>query len=138
MERGPWLFRDWVVLLAPYDGLYDLDLVELEYMHVWLHVHKLPEGYRKKEVATKLIERVAGKVKVLEMTLQEPLEEISFVLGFCMMFGNHLLGFFQSFWLVNNHYLLLNMRRLECYAMHVVCLVIGTRNVVLGSMKKNI
>jgi hypothetical protein len=39
--------RDRAILLTPYDCLSDPDLVKLEYMLVWVQVHKLSERYRK-------------------------------------------------------------------------------------------
>jgi hypothetical protein len=42
--------------------------VELEFMPVWLQVHKIPEGYRKLEIVKPLIARSAGEVITVEMT----------------------------------------------------------------------
>jgi hypothetical protein len=42
MERGPWLFRDWALLLAPYDDFSDPELVMLEFIPIWI-----PEGFRR-------------------------------------------------------------------------------------------
>jgi hypothetical protein len=67
MERGPWLFRDWMLITAPYDGFSDPALVELEYSLMWIHVLKVPEGFRKTEVLTPLINRSCGHVVKLEM-----------------------------------------------------------------------
>jgi hypothetical protein len=41
--------------------------VELEFMPIWLQVHKLLEGYRKSAVVKKLVSRVAGEVTAVEM-----------------------------------------------------------------------
>jgi hypothetical protein len=53
--------------MAPYDGLSDPDRFELDFMPVWLRVHKIPEGYRKEEVVKKIISRSAGEIIKVEM-----------------------------------------------------------------------
>jgi hypothetical protein len=67
MERGPWLFREWMMITAPYDGFSDLELVELEHALMWIQVHKVPEGFRKIEVLKPLINRACGYVETLEL-----------------------------------------------------------------------
>jgi hypothetical protein len=56
------------VILAPYDGLSDPESIELEFMPVWLQVHKIPEGYRKEKVVRQLVSRTAGEIVTVEMT----------------------------------------------------------------------
>jgi hypothetical protein len=67
MERGPWIFRNMAVLLHPYDGLSKAEEVEFFHIPIWLQIHKLPDGYCKKEIVEKLIKN-AGEV--LEVRLQ--------------------------------------------------------------------
>jgi hypothetical protein len=67
MERGPWLFREWLLITDPYDGFSDPESVELEHALMWIQVHKVPEGFRKTEILKPLINRACGHVETLEL-----------------------------------------------------------------------
>lgn len=86
MEKGPWLFRNLVVLLQPYDGFSKAEEIEIFHMPIWLQIHKLPDGYCKNNLVEKLIKK-AGEV--LEIQLQGNSRGDYIRVGFAMMFGNH-------------------------------------------------
>jgi hypothetical protein len=54
-------------VLAEYDGVSDLASVALNIIPLWLHVLKLPSAHRKKYIVEKLLGRVAGEIKEVEM-----------------------------------------------------------------------
>jgi hypothetical protein len=68
-KEGPWLFRQNAVVIEPYDGLCSPDSINLNFIDVWLQVHKLPDGYRKKSLITNLVEKKVGKVSEVETDL---------------------------------------------------------------------
>ncbi|KAE8787923.1 hypothetical protein D1007_38062 [Hordeum vulgare] len=43
------------VLLAPYDGFTKAEEVPIVYMHIWLQIHKLPDGYCRHALIVKLL-----------------------------------------------------------------------------------
>jgi hypothetical protein len=61
------LFREWAVIIAPYDGISDPEAIELEFMPIWIQIHKIPEAYRKENVVRQLTNRQVGEVTYVEM-----------------------------------------------------------------------
>ncbi|KAE8802272.1 hypothetical protein D1007_22153 [Hordeum vulgare] len=68
MRQGPWLFRNLLVLLCPYDGFSRAEDVMFDHMPIWLSIHKLPDPYCKKEIVEKLLK---GAGEILEMRLND-------------------------------------------------------------------
>ncbi|KAM0871788.1 hypothetical protein ACQ4PT_039161 [Festuca glaucescens] len=67
VEKGPWLFREWAVIISPYDGFSDPTEVALELMPIWIQIHKIPEAFRKEPVVRQLVNRQVGQVITVEM-----------------------------------------------------------------------
>lgn len=66
MERGPCIFRYWVVLSSPYDGFNKVEEIEIVHMPIWLQIHKLTDVYCKKELVEKLVKN-AGNVLYIRL-----------------------------------------------------------------------
>lgn len=66
MEYGPWLFRNWAVLLSPYDGFTPAEEVTMVHLPIWLQIHKLLDGYCKQDLVEKLLKNSG---QILEMRL---------------------------------------------------------------------
>ncbi|KAE8796744.1 hypothetical protein D1007_28191 [Hordeum vulgare] len=66
MDQGPWLFRNLLVLMVPYDGFTKAEEVPMVFMPIWLHIHKILEGFCKKNIVENLL-RNSGEI--LEMRL---------------------------------------------------------------------
>jgi hypothetical protein len=62
-KGGPWLFRQSVVSIEPYDGFLLPKTIDLNHFTTWVQIHKIPIGYRMKEATIKnLTEKKVGKV----------------------------------------------------------------------------
>jgi hypothetical protein len=66
MHQGPWLFRNWAVLLCKYDGFSRAEDVVFVHMPIWLQIHKLSDPYCKRNIVEKLLK---GAGEILEMRL---------------------------------------------------------------------
>lgn len=50
MDQGPWLFRNWAVLMCSFDGFTKAKYVANVFMPIWLQIHKFPDGFCKKQL----------------------------------------------------------------------------------------
>jgi hypothetical protein len=46
------------------------DTIDLNFVSVWMQIHKLPPGYRKKTLITNLTEKKVGKVSEVEINIE--------------------------------------------------------------------
>jgi hypothetical protein len=67
-KGGPWLFRQNAVTVEEYDGLASPDSVDLNFLAVWVQVHKLPDGYRGESLVKNLVERKVGSEAEVDKT----------------------------------------------------------------------
>ncbi|KAK1682888.1 hypothetical protein QYE76_043736 [Lolium multiflorum] len=67
-KGGPWLFRQNAVTIEEYDGLVLPESIDLNFLVVWVQVHKLPDGYRGETLVKNLIERKVGSDAVVDKT----------------------------------------------------------------------
>lgn len=66
MDQGPWLFRNLLVLMVPYDGFTKAEEVPMVFMPIWLQIHKILEAFCKKNIVENLL-RNSGEI--VEMRL---------------------------------------------------------------------
>ena len=66
MMQGPWLFRNMAVLLCPYDDFSKAEEVEFSHNPIWLQIHKIPEGFCRKNIVENLLKNFG---EILEMRL---------------------------------------------------------------------
>jgi hypothetical protein len=69
-KGGPWLFRQPVVCIEPYDGLLAPEKIDLNLFETWVQIHKLSVGYRNKTLITNLTEKKVGKVVEVQTDVQ--------------------------------------------------------------------
>ncbi|KAE8804065.1 hypothetical protein D1007_20028 [Hordeum vulgare] len=61
MDQGPWLFRNLIVLMVSYDAFTRAEEVPMVFMPIWLQIHKIPEGFCKKNIVENLL-RNSGEI----------------------------------------------------------------------------
>ncbi|KAI5018981.1 hypothetical protein ZWY2020_043869 [Hordeum vulgare] len=66
MYQGPWIFRNLLVLMVPYDGFTKAEEVPMVFMPIWLQIHKIPEGFCRKNIVENLLKNSG---EILEMRL---------------------------------------------------------------------
>jgi hypothetical protein len=69
-QGGPWLFCQNVVSIETYNGLAAIDSIDLNFITVWIQIHKLPIGYRNKGLVKNLVEKKVGKFVSVELKVQ--------------------------------------------------------------------
>jgi hypothetical protein len=69
-KGGPWLFRQNAVIIEKYDGLAAPESIDLNFVAVWMQIHKLPPGYRNKTLITNLTEKKVGSVIEVETDIE--------------------------------------------------------------------
>jgi hypothetical protein len=70
IEGGPWLFRQNVIIIEPYDGLVPEKSIELTRFSAWVQIHNLPEGYRNENLIKNLAAKKFASVEKVETLLQ--------------------------------------------------------------------
>lgn len=61
MDRGPWLFRNAMVILQEYDGFSNVQDYKLDRIPVCTRIEGVPDGLmRTKELAEKVAKKVGG------------------------------------------------------------------------------
>lgn len=66
MYQGPWIFRNLLELMVPYDGFTKAEEVPMVFMPIWLQIHKIPEGFCRKNIVENLLKNSG---EILEMRL---------------------------------------------------------------------
>jgi hypothetical protein len=65
VEEGPWLFRNWGMVIQGYDGYTKPSSLILDKLPIWIQIHDIPEVYlKKKEILQNLAGRVGKFIKV--------------------------------------------------------------------------
>jgi hypothetical protein len=71
-KGGPWLFRQVVVSIDPYDRLALPETVDLNYFTTSIQIHKVHVGYQKKSLIANLTEKKVGKVVEVRACVRGP------------------------------------------------------------------